>query len=306
MMSLVIRALVEDDARSLFFSLTDPGLVGRAILDPPMNTYETVARGGEYRPEWSWVAVRDGQVVARAAFWGGPDDEVPRVLEWFDFTDRTAAVELLRTIPHRADYELLLPPDWRGDPTVRAAARARLDAAQEAGYHTPVERYHYLWTPECGLPERPGRLTFRPEPDDAAVLAMLRRVHEDSLDGHTSRSVATGGVALAAQEELDHLRWCASPRDWWRLAYTSDGQPVGFHAPVINQGMPVIGTIGVVPEQRGCGYGYDLLVEGTHQLVTEGAERIAASTDVENRPMAAAFTRAGYPILHHRHRLTPP
>lgn len=33
-----------------------------------------------------------------------------------------------------------------------------------------------------------------------------------------------------------------------------------------------------------------------HLLAAEGAEAIEAGTDTTNTPMAAAFTRAGYPV----------
>lgn len=61
----------------------------------------------------------------------------------------------------------------------------------------------------------------------------------------------------------------------------------------------MIGYIGVVPERRGHGYAYDLLVEGTQLLAAEGVDRIVAATDSTNTPMAAAFAKAGYPITSH-------
>ncbi|MGK5499366.1 GNAT family N-acetyltransferase [Streptomyces sp. URMC 125] len=300
---VAFRALVEDEARELFASLPDPtaALLGRSLLGRP---YTTVAEGGEYRPEWTWVALRDGGVVARAAFWGGPDDTGPVVLDWFDFTDADAAAELLRRAPFRCEYELMLPPDWREREDVRAAAEARIEAARAAGYALLVERHRYLWTPECGLPERPGRLEFRPVPDggegDGAVLDALRRIHSVTLDVHARRAIAEGGVEQAAQEELDFFRWCPSPRSWWRLAYAPGGALVGLQVPARNPSGPCVGFIGVVPEQRGHGYAYDLLVECTHRLVAEGADRIAAATDVTNTPMAAHFSRAGYPVVQRR------
>ncbi|MGK5530023.1 GNAT family N-acetyltransferase [Streptomyces sp. URMC 129] len=304
-----IRALAEGEARELFTSmpgLTDATLLGRPLLDPPLDVYETVAAGGQYRPEWTWVALRDDTVVARVAFWGGPDDDKPVALDWFDYTDRAAAVELLRTTPLRAEYELILPPGWRDAPAVRAAAASRVEAAAEAGYRPLVERFRYLWTPADGLPERPGRLVFRPEPDDDVILDVLCRVQEGTLDAHARRTVEAGGVRLAAQEELDFFRWCPSPRAWWQLAFTPGGELVGIHVPARNHAKPIVGFIGVVPEQRGHGYGYDLLAECTHVLAAEGVTEIAASTDLGNAPMAAAFTRAGYPVTQHRFCMTPP
>jgi RimJ/RimL family protein N-acetyltransferase len=293
---LVIRPLAAGEVE-LFESLPDPGLVGFAAFG---DTYVGMAAAGEYRPEWSWVALRDGVVVARAAWWAGPKDDKPLALDWFDFTDQDAAVQLLRTAPLHAEYSLRLPPGWRDDPAVRQQAQARIDAAQAAGLSLLVERYRYRWTPACGVPPRPGRLAFRPEPDDAVILDVFRRIHEGSLDAHVRRTITTSGLEAAAQEDLDYLRWMPSPRDWWRLAYTPDGELVGLSVPCRNYNDPIIGYVGVVPEHRGHGYAYDLLVEATHMLADEGVDRIVAGTDQTNYPMAATFARARYPIIQER------
>ncbi|MCX4472613.1 GNAT family N-acetyltransferase [Micromonospora sp. NBC_01655] len=292
MTDLVIRPLVAGE-QHLFDSLPDPGLVGRAAFG---QTYAD----GTYRPEWTWVALRDGTVVARAAWWAGPDDPAPLALDWFDFTDAEAAVELLRAAPLRAEYSISLPPGWRDAPAVRAQAQARIDAATAAGMAVLVERYRYRWTADCGLPERPGRLEFRPEPDDTVILDVLRRVGEGSLDAHFRHAAQRHGPQAAAQEDLDLLLWMPGPRDWWRLAYTADGHLAGITVPSRNHTDPVVAFIGVLPERRGHGYAYDLLAEATHLLVEAGADRIAAATDQHNTPMAATFARAGYPIEYER------
>lgn len=296
MTDLVIRALVAGEEQ-LFESLPDPGLVGFAAFG---DTYSGMSAAGEYRPEWTWVALRDGRVVARAAWWAGPNDDHPLALDWFDFTDFDAGVELLRTAPLSAEYALKLPPGWRELPDVRDAAETRIAAATAAGMSPLIERFRYRWTPDCGLPPRPGRLEYRPEPDDEAIRAVFARVHEGSLDAHVRRTIAASNLAGAADEDLRILRWMPSPREWWRMAYTPDGDVVGLTVPARNYNHPVIGYIGVVPEHRGNGYGYDLLVEATHLLVTEGVDRIVAATDLTNTPMAAAFAKAGYPIVEHR------
>jgi GNAT superfamily N-acetyltransferase len=296
MSDLIIRPL-EAGETQLFNSLSDPGLVGRALLG---HRFALADEGGDYRPEWSWIALREGTVVARAAWWAGPDDAEPIALDWLDFTDADAAVRLLRTAPLKAEYDLLVPPGWRGQHDVREAAQARIDAAIVAGMEPLVERFRYSWTPECGLPERPGRLEFRPEPDDEVILDVLKRIARGSLDAHTRHAVETRGADAAAREELDILRWFPSPREWWRLAYTPDGEPAGIQVPAHNPVGPCVGFIGVLPEQRGHGYAYDLLVECTHDLVSYGADRIAAATDQGNTPMAAHFAKAGYPVTQER------
>jgi RimJ/RimL family protein N-acetyltransferase len=300
MTSLVIRPLSAGE-EPLFESLADPALVGRGAFG---DRYADGAARGEYRPEWTWVALRDGTVVARAAWWAGPGDAAPLALDWLDFTEPDAAVRLLRAAPLRTEYSLPLPPGWRDSPAVAQAARARIAVAEAAGMTLLVERYSYRWTPECGLPERPGRLEFRPQPDDAVILDVFRRVHQGSLDAHARRAVAASGIDAAAQEDLDLLRWMPSPREWWRLAYNPEGDLVGLVVPCRNHHDPVVGYVAVLPDERGHGYAYDLLVEATHFLVAEGADRIVASTDVTNAPMAAAFAKAGYPISRHRVDLT--
>ncbi|MGC5019862.1 GNAT family N-acetyltransferase [Micromonospora sp. DT47] len=299
MTDLVIRPITAGEEQ-LFDSLPDPALVGRAAFG---ESYLAMVAAGEYRSEWTWVALRDDVVVARAAWWGGPNDNHPLVLDWFDFSDADAAIELLRTAPLKTEYSISLPPGWRDDPAVRAQGEARIDAATTAGMSLLVERYRYRWTPECGLPARPGRLEFRPEPDDEVILDVLRRVGEGSLDAHTRHTVAASGPDAAAQEELDLLRWLPSPRDWWRLAWATDGELVGVTVPARNHRDhrdPIVAFVGVVPEQRGHGYAYDLLVEATHLLVEAGAAEIVAATDQTNHPMAAVFARAGYPVERER------
>lgn len=295
MTDLVIRPLAAGE-EPLFDSLPGCTLVGRGMGG---DRYSDMAARGDYRPEWTWVALRGGVAVARAAWWGGPDDDAPLALDWFDFTDADAAVALLRTAPLQAEYPLRLPPGWRGSPAVVQAAGARIAAAEAAGLRFLVERYCYRWTPQCGMPARSARLEFRPEPDDAVILDVFRRVHQGTLDAHARRIIAASGADAAARDDLNILRWMPSPRGWWRLAFTPAGELAGVTVPCRTYTRPVIGYVAVLPEQRGHGYGYDLLAEATHLLVAEGAGEIAASTDVTNTPMAAAFARAGYPVIQH-------
>jgi RimJ/RimL family protein N-acetyltransferase len=293
---LEIRPLAPGE-EPLFDSLPDPGLVGPAALGG--RYFDGVARG-TYRPANTWVALRDGVVVARAAWWGRPQDGAPAVLDWFDFTDADAAERLLRTAPGPAEYSLALPPGWRDQPATAEAARARIGAAEAVGMAVLVERYGYRWTPDCGLPARPGRLEFHPEPDDGVILDVFRRAHQGSLDAHAQRVIAEAGLDAAAAEDLTILLAMPSPRDWWRLARTADGELVGLTVPSRNYTDPVIGYVAVLPEHRGHGYSYDLLVEATQLLAAEGADRIIANTDVTNLPMAATFAKAGYSISDYR------
>ncbi|MFF7975968.1 GNAT family N-acetyltransferase [Streptomyces sp. NPDC007905] len=290
MTTVVIRTLDESSAH-LFDALPDPLGLGEKH------------RQTRYRPGWKRVALRDGRIVARAAWWGRSEDAEPLLINWFDVAEgeEGAGAELLRTAPwHTAELELDLPAGWRDVPEQRAAVATRTAAAREAGYELLVERFLYRWTPEHGLPERPGRLVFTAEPDDSVFFDALRRIHSVTLDAHARRAIAHGGVDRAAQEELDIFRWFPSPREWWQVARTPEGEPAGIHIPARNSSGPCVGFIGVLPEHRGHGYAYDLLTECTHFLAERGAEFIAGATDQANFPMAAHFTRAGYPVVRER------
>lgn len=298
MSELVVRPLVAGES-DLFNSLPDPGLVGRALIGTAFATFD---EGGEYRPEWSWVALRDNEVVARAAWWGKPDDERPVALDWFDFApgDAAAATELLRSAPLRAEYELLLPPAWRIEPAVREAAETRTAVVLDAGMRKLVERYRYTWTTACPLPARTTRLECQPEADNTAFRELLARTMSGTLDAHDRRMLDTEGLEAALDDALSFLDWLPSPTSWRRIAYTSDGQAVGLHVPAANPSGPCVGLIAVVLERRGNGYAYDLLAECTHDLLDRGATSITAATDLGNFPMVATFAKAGYQITQER------
>ncbi|MFZ4139724.1 GNAT family N-acetyltransferase [Streptomyces griseoincarnatus] len=294
MTDLVIRTLSASDAH-LFDALPDP-----------LGAREAHRRT-RFRPDWKRVALRDGEVVARGAWWGGPDDPEPVNINWFDVAEgeEKAGAELLRSAPRQVELEINLPGGWRDDPALHAAAETRFTAARAAGYELLVERFLYRWTPDRGLPDRPGRLAFRAEPDDTVFFDALRRIHSATLDAHALKAVEEGGLDQAAQEELDFFHWCPSPRDWWRTAHTPDGDLAGIHIPAHNPSGPTIGFIGVVPEHRGHGYAYDLLVECTRHLVEQGAEYVSAATDCGNTPMAACFAKAGFPVVRERVNFHP-
>jgi ribosomal protein S18 acetylase RimI-like enzyme len=295
-MTLVVRPLTAGEEH-LFTQYEGPDVVGFAIFG---REYHDLVAKREYRPEWTWVAVCDDRVVARAAWWGGPDDTEPMTLDWFDFLDPEAGEALLRQAPFKAEYCLALPANWRDDAETAAAAQARIDVALNVGMKPLVERCRYTWTRADGVPERPGRLEFRVEPDNEVIVEVLKKIQEGSLDAHKVADLKRLTPEEAAREELAGLLWFPAPRDWWRLAYTPEGDLVGITVPTRNHATAVVGFIGVVPEQRGHGYAYDLLVECTHLLVEEGMDQIAGDTDATNFPMAASFRKAGYPITQER------
>lgn len=313
MPELVIRPLQPDET-GLFFSYPFERTAG---LWETARDYQMLLASGQYRPEHTWVALRDGVVAARACFWAGREDKHPVSLDWLEAEPGPQQVDLstqllltahqtIRNVEgKRPDYHLFMPPGWRDDAALLAAGEARLQAARNAGLTPFVERFTYRWSAELdGLPKRSERLEFRPA-DDSQVLAVLRQLLVGTLDAHDQRAVATLGIEQAAKRQLEDLHWFPSPRDWWQLACTRSGELVGLIVPARNYSQPTIGYIGVIPEQRGKGYVDDLLAELAWRLSERApGEAVGADTDFANLPMARAFARAGFRIVEEHLVLT--
>jgi hypothetical protein len=305
MPQLTIRPLAAGET-DLFLSYPFPRVPG---IWETRRDYPALLATRQYRPEHTWVAIEDGVVVARAAWWCGQDDERPAALDWLEAEPGPRQVELATALlreahkvmrnddGRRPDYHVFLPPGWREDRALRAWFESRRDAAENAGLKLFVERYTYRWSAEKdGLPARGTRLTYR-QADDSAVLVALREILGGTLDAHDRHTIAEHGLDRAVEMQLEGLKWFPSPREWWRLAYTSDGELAGFIMPARNYSMPTIGYIGVVPAQRGRGYVHELLAEMSWMLAELApGEEVGADTDFGNVRMAAAFKRAGYRI----------
>lgn len=271
-------------------------------------------RSGEHRPEWTWIAEEsaDGPVLAVAAWWGLRQESLPDSLDslsaagTLSSADRVSIAAGLLTAAHRAyaragateapAYHVFLPADWRDQPDAVSAFTWREQAARQAGLTEILERFSYEWTTRDNLPDPSKRLLFRAEHDDEVFISLFRRVLEGTLDATSRKEAAAMGAETQARRDVAfYQEKMAGERSWWRVAETPDGEVVGFGIPSRNTEFPVVGYLGVLPEHRGHGYGDDMLAEITRILATEaGAVVIRADTDLENRPMAAAFERVGY------------
>ncbi|SEL82366.1 GNAT family N-acetyltransferase [Nonomuraea pusilla] len=295
---MLFRSTVEADLDRLL----------RCVVDEPVSSAHPGRlldhlRSGDYRHDRVWIAEQDGEILARAVWWGFPGGDRPLALDCVyvhpSVRDRVGlAADLLRhahdAYGARPDYHLFLAPGWRDDEEAAAAVAWRQEAAARAGLTDALERHRYEWTPGAPVPAPSRRLVFRPEDDDEAFVRAFMRVAEGSLDDHTRRAAAVMGAEAQAREDVSDYRSMPGDRSMWRLAYTEDGDLVGVALPSANGGGPVVGYLGVVPEHRGHGYVDDLLGEITRRHAERGAERIVADTDTGNVPMARAFERAGY------------
>lgn len=145
-----------------------------------------------------------------------------------------------------------------------------------------------------------SELSFQPAADDWLTGA-LSRVLATSLDPADQLAVFGRGAQAAATLLLSlataHME---QQPDWWQLARSRAGEPVGFVLCSVfprKGDQPFAGTIfymGVLPEYRGKGYGRHLLNQATHTLVQIRVQRILCDTATCNTPMIAAFRSAGY------------
>jgi len=326
---VIFRSATEQDRqRVIALMVPDPA------SGPTAHTYRIRSLSRQYRPEWTWLAEeqtaekadeRNDPPLATGIWWGEPGESRPSALDgiWVresvPTADRARLAAELISHAHRAyaehaehtehaehaehaetyeppRYHIFLPGDWRDRPDAVAAVEWREEAARRAGLTQRLERLRYEWTAGTGLPRLKPRLTFRPEPDDEVFVDVLTQVLAGTLDATSRDQAARVGPRQQARQDVtfyrDHMR---GDRSWWRIAQTPDGRTAGFGIPSRNEDYPVVGYLGVLPEQRGHGYVDEILAEITRILATQaGAAVIHADTDLDNRPMAAAFERAGY------------
>ena len=270
---------------------------------------------GHRQPGWLWVALRDGRLAARTAWWARVGNEQPDALDILDLDDsgrpetvdiaaRLLATAVAKVIPEGTQppyYLRFVDPDWRGAPATRQATEDRMAAASQTGARLFVERLRLEWQAGTPVPAPTGRLSFRPVTDPGELLALMTDVLDGTLDAHSRDDLTRMPPRAAAAKHYDEeLALYTSPRHWWRIACLPGGEPVGFVIPAHNGYNAIIAYLGVVPAHRGHGYIADILAEGTRVLAAQDVPLIRASTDLGNVPMAAAFHRAGWVTKEHQ------
>jgi len=154
--------------------IAGPGELGLFCRVPYVLNEELAAglEAGRRQPGWLWVALRGGQLVARAAWWTGQVGGTPEVLDVFDIDDddaaaqrigigaallRTAMAEVMPPGSRPAEYSRFIPPDWRDEPAARRVVEDRMAAIQQTGGRLLVERLRLEWRPGTPIPEPTGR-----------------------------------------------------------------------------------------------------------------------------------------------------
>jgi ribosomal protein S18 acetylase RimI-like enzyme len=255
------------------------------------------------RLDWCFVALLDGEPVARACFAADePPAQAPTemylfglALDWQREGSRDAArVLLAQALPVIA--RIGPPIDARVNQEVHADADERRSLLENAGFGLFQEKTGYYWQSGDVLPVGSGRLTFRSleEAGRDEFVAVLARGPAGTLDRNDRYYYELTGPVGWATVMMGYLE----PGDerTWKLAYDGSGAAVGYVmlSGFDDQATGTIVHIGVVPEQRGRGYVDDLLAETTADAVARGFRAILSDADVLNTPMGAAFERAGH------------
>jgi RimJ/RimL family protein N-acetyltransferase len=172
--------------------------------------------------------------------------------------------------------------------------KALLEAAEFSEYQ---EKKRYVWQ-DSGAPMRVQvRLKFRSMSDagEYSFEQAIGQVTVGTLERSDRARLRKQGAAETARWYMRMLKEGNFEPNEWLLGYLPDVKLCGLVVPKrLNDREGTIEYIGVVPELRGSGYGFDLLVKGTALLQQSGFKTVVAETDSENLPFHAELERAGY------------
>ncbi len=287
MSDLVIRPLVAGE-ENLFESMPDPLPQLRQV------GYADGIAGGGYRPENTWVALRAGRVVGRAAWVLPPGAVGAPWLERFDLDAEPEVGAALLCDAHEVFggprlYYAAMPAHWRRRPEVLSVIKAPMAAARLAGLVERGERLRCSWTGTP--PAASGRYAFRPAIDAAEINALVARIARPDVLTGLEMARAVGGVDLAT----DPLAWLTGPAGDWRIALDS-GEPVGLAATAGQACYPLIAYLGLLDEAvRG-----ELLAEAVGVLAAGGAWEVLADVDAHRVAVLAELERTGFRQLRSR------
>ena len=201
----------------------DPSGLGRALAYVGEGPLASIAEGTireelaahRFRPEWMWLAEDDdGEILARALWWGRSDSTQPLALD--DLHVRPQVVDpaglgaALLVAGHtafgnRPQYNVSLPSDWRSRPEIAETVRHRVEAGNRAGLTREIERLRYEWTPASGTAKASDRLIFTEGTDDDFLDSIPAHIRGQLGRAYPSRSSVTADPA-----ELARDRTCSS------------------------------------------------------------------------------------------------
>ncbi|MBL7257664.1 acetyltransferase [Paractinoplanes lichenicola] len=251
-------------------------------------SYADGLAGGGFHPSRTWVAQRDGQVVARAAWVLPPGAAGDPWLEVFDLVDSPAVGASLLAAAHAAlggahPFHVTLPADERV-----------LEAARLAGLAPAVERRRFRWS---GAPVESPALPVRPSTGPGEVRDLVSRIARPDVLTGSETALTVAGLDLAR----DPLPWVTGPAAAWHVL--ADGTGVAGTAG--EACWPMLVYLGVRPEAAP-GARSSLLAASLGALIAGGAEEVVADVESTLTDAMTDLDRAGFRQIRARMTLQPP
>jgi len=165
------------------------------------------------------------------------------------------------------------------------------------GFKQYQEKKRYVWRDSGEAVKVRMRLRFKSMADagEYSFEQAVGQVTVGTLDREDRARIKKSGVAETARWYMQILKEGEFRPTEWLVGYLRDGRLCGLVVPKrLDDKEGTIDYLGVVPELRGSGYGFDLLAKGTALLRQRGFKTVVAETDCENRPFHAQLERAGF------------
>jgi hypothetical protein len=300
-----------EHARKLLVGATPPNSSFTQESNFSAEKIDRALRLGFRKPEWIWFAAdSNDRVLGVVAGWGAAERVTAGILDFLDLSaDPTVAAALLEravadsTEPGRRSIEIIhfLPTESTlTDP----ALSGLVETLAASGFRMLVRRHRYrlpVMSSKVTIPD--SELSFEPltGEDDPRLVEVLAEILVGSLDAHDVAALAKGDLPTVARETAKEFLE-GDPVDSFFLAIDPAGSVVGLVVGGL-RGSADIGVasfIGVSHRHRGHGYAAQLLGWITSRMIADNAQILIGETDDDNFPMAAAFTRVGYPHTESR------
>jgi GNAT superfamily N-acetyltransferase len=258
-------------------------------------------KDGQSRPEWCFLLENQDRPAGRVFFYhllSSPDSLIMfgLCLDW-DSEWRSAGRELLGHALSRMEETGALRVERHFYDIYSPAKDKEPLVYQDAGFCPIQDKLRFVWKVVDEPVKVPDRLAFAQmtETGEAAFLDAIRRVSAGTLDREDQGGIREFGPEEHARRYLATLKDSGFRAGRFHLVFLPDGTLCGLVAPSRfgEEEEGAINYIGVVPEQRGKGFGLDLVLKAHAVLQAEGCRRVVSEIDTENRALAAHLTRAG-------------
>jgi ribosomal protein S18 acetylase RimI-like enzyme len=267
------------------------------------NVVRGIWKEGGSSPDLCFVAEQDGKPIGRVFFHRRSSyselamfgTHIDASVDFFK-TGRALLDQALARLKEKgaAGIEYAIYDIYDPDPELYQAL------LETVGFRQYQEKKRYVWQDTGAAVKVQMRLRFKSMADigEYSFEQAIGQVTVGTLDREDRARTRKSGVAETARWYMQILKEGEFRPTEWLVGYLRDGRLCGLVVPKrLDDKEGTIDYLGVVPELRGSGYGFDLLAKGTALLRQRGFKTVVAETDCENRPFPAQLERAGY--RHH-------